>query len=93
VASITGDRADHGAAQPAAQVTQVAMADEPPANLPDELKNALTPENARPAIHAVTASAQITGPQAQQLVAQLNAGHGLTSADAQARTHDTLIRP
>ena len=80
-------------AQPAA--TQVAVADPAPANLPDELKAALTPET-RVAVRqprAVTASAQITGQSAQQLVSQLSAGHAVTSAEAQSHGNETLARP
>ncbi len=75
--------------------TQVAVAEQAPANLPEDLKAALTPE-ARAAARqprAVTASAQITGASAQQLVAQLNANHGVTSAEAQAHGNETLAHP
>jgi len=91
-------------------VIQVAVADQAPASLPDDLKAALTPDagrrDSRPAVRAegrgsaraVTASAQITGASAQQLVSQLNAnaavtGHAVTSAEAQSHGSETLARP
>ena len=80
--------------------TQVAVAEQVPANLPEDLKAALTPETrvAARQPRAVTASAQITGASAQQLVAQLNGdhavtGHAVTSAEAQAHGNETLVRP
>jgi len=102
VASISGNKdtseatkVESAKSQPA---TQVAVADQAPANLPDELKAALTPET-RPVVHqprAVTASAQITGQSAQQLVSQLTAngsGRAVTSAEAQSHGNETLARP
>jgi len=97
MASITGSRTDttkSDGAKPLA-ATQVAVADPAPAGLPQELKAALTPET-RPAVRqlrAVTASAQVTGASAQQLVSQLTGTHAVTSADAQAHTNETLARP
>lgn len=103
VASISGNKEASEAAvartQPAAQV---AVADPVPASLPDELKAALTPEARQAARQprAVTASAQISGQSAQQLVSQLNAnavrtvtGRGVTSAEAQSHGNETLARP
>ena len=111
VASISGNKdapentkgeavkAEPGKAQ---QATQVAIADQVPANLPDELKAALTPETrpharaeGRASARAETASAQITGQSAQQLVSQLTAasGHAVTSAEAQSHGNETLARP
>jgi len=101
VASITGNR-DAGndeapKAEPTkAQPTQVAVAEPAaPATLPQELKAALTPEAKAAARQprAVNASAQVTGASAQQLVAQLSANHGVTSADAQAHGNETLAHP
>ena len=111
VASISGNKdvsentkAEAVKAEPgkAQQATQVAIADQAPANLPDELKAALTPETrpvaraeGRGSARAVTASAQITGQSAQQLVSQLTAtsGHAVTSAEAQSHGNETLARP
>ncbi len=100
VASISGNKeAPEGAkvesVKAQASATQVAVAEPAPANLPEDLKAALTPEN-RPAVRqprAVAASAQITGQSAQQLVSQLNAGHAVTSAEAQSHGNETLARP
>ena len=96
VASISGNK-DAAKAEPvkAQPVTQVAVAEQAPANLPEDLKAALTPE-ARPAVRqprAVTASAQVSGASAQQLVSQLTTGRAVTSADAQAHGNETLARP
>lgn len=111
VASIAGNRdaSEPARAEPARTLaaTQVAAADQP-AGLPEELKAALTPEmrlasrgESRVSARAVTASAQITGQSAQQLVSQLNGngsaravtGHGIASAEAQSHGNETLARP
>ena len=99
-----GAKAEIAKAEPARTVapTQVAVAEPAPANLPDDLKAALTPE--RPVVHgegkgsarAVAASAQITGASASQLASQLTAnpsGHAVTSAGAQSHGNETLARP
>ena len=106
VASITGnhdagnDEAPKAEPAKAVAVTQVAVAEPAAPALTPELKAALTPEGKTAARQprAVTASAQVTGASAQQLVAQLSAnhavtGHGVTSADAQAHGNETLTRP
>ena len=103
VASISGakDAPEAAKADPVkAQPTQVAMADQAPAALPEDLKAALTPDAARrdprPSVRqvrAVNASAQITGASAQQLVSQLNADRTVTSAEAQSHGNETLARP
>ncbi len=94
VASITGGNKDADA-QKAQPATQVAVAEQAPASLPEDLKAALTPETRTAARQprAVTASAQISGASAQQLVSQLNAGRGVTSAEAQTHGNETLARP
>ncbi len=104
VASITGNKdaelakAEVVKAQP---VMQVAVADQAPAVVPQDLRIALTPE--RPSVRqprAVNTSAQVTGASAQQLVTQLtgnaaaaHAAHAVTSAEAQAHGNETLARP
>ncbi len=96
VASISGNK-DAAKAEPvkAQPVTQVAVAEQAPANLPEDLKAALTPEakTAARQPRAVTASAQITGASAQQLVSQLNGNRAVTSAEAQSHGNETLVRP
>ncbi len=94
VASITGGNKDADA-QKAQPATQVAVAEQAPASLPEDLKAALTPETRTAARQprAVTASAQISGASAQQLVSQLNAGRGVTSAEAQTHGNETLAHP
>lgn len=91
VAAVTNDHGDKDQVKTTQQATQVAIADQAPTTLPDELRTALTP-NAR-GTRAVQASAQIGGSSAQQLVAQLNAPHTVTSAEAQNHGHETLARP
>ena len=98
VAAVTGDHGDksQGNDQVKAQqqAAQIAMAEQAPASLPDDLKAALTPANTRGSAKAVQASAQIGGASAQQLVAQLNAPRTtVTSAEAQSHGHETLARP
>ena len=99
VASISGNAnaAEPAKAEPARaqQATQVAVAEPAPAVVPEELKAALTPEPRAAARQprAVSASAQVTGASAQQLVAQLTANRGVTSAEAQGHGSETLAHP
>ena len=82
------------AGPPASPVTQVAMADTAPAELPADLKAALTPGNSQGFLSArpVQVSARVEGASASQIVAQLNTPPAKPQAVVAARSQ-TLGRP